>query len=125
MIPGFNTSVVHNQTEYHVQTEDLGEKNPCILTLVYRGGAIVSREKVNYRDALGAETSPERIKSFMDDQHRRILGRIADGAISPLAAPSPAAPSLAAPGGHPTAAAKSVDELIAEYLRSRTRRASG
>jgi hypothetical protein len=121
MVPGFNTSVVHDGTEYHVQTEDLGDKHPYILTLVYRGGAIVSREKVDYREALGAQASPAQIKTFMEDQHQRTMRCIAGGGLSssPMSPPSP--PAAAAPSAPP----KSVDELIAEYLQRRNRRVVG
>jgi hypothetical protein len=86
MVPGFNTSVTRAGVEYHVQSEDLGKKNPCILTLVYRGGAIVHREKTNYADALGAQPAPPAIRTFMDAQHRRIMAGVTTGAI-----PSPPA----------------------------------
>ena len=117
MVPGFNSSVTHGGTEYHVQTEDLGEKNPCILTLVYLGGAIVSRKKVNYRELLGEQASPVQIKSFMEEQHQRILQHVAGDGL----AMSPAPPSLPSSPAAPPLLPKSVDDLIAEYLRRRKR----
>jgi hypothetical protein len=82
MIPGYNSSVTRAGVEYHVQSEDLGRKNPCILTLVYRGGAIVHREKVDYREALGVEApAPSAVRVFMDAQHRRIMAAVAAGTL--------------------------------------------
>jgi hypothetical protein len=88
MVPGFNTSVTCAGVEYHVQSEDLGKKNPCILTLVYRGGAIVHREKTNYVDALGPQPAPPAIRIFMDAQHRRVMAGVTAGEIP---SPPPAA----------------------------------
>ena len=121
MVPGFNSSVTHGGTEYHVQTEDLGEKNPCILTLIYRGGTIVSREKSNYREVLGEQAHPPQIKTFMEEQHLRILQAVSSGDLELPPAPSPA-PSFAAT---PVVPPKSVDDLIAEYLRRHKRGAAG
>ena len=121
MVPGFNSSVTHGGIEYHVQTEDLGEKNPCILTLVYLGGAIVSREKVSYPEVLGEHASPAQIKTFMEEQHQRILHHVAGDGL----AMSPASPSLPSSPAVPPELPKSVDDLIAEYLRRRKRGAAG
>jgi hypothetical protein len=117
MVTGFNSSVTHDGIEYHVQTEDLGEKNPCILTLVYLGGAIVSREKVSYPEVLGGQTSPARIKTFMEEQHQRILQHVACDGLEM----SPASPPLPSSSAVPPELPKSVDDLIAEYLHRRKR----
>lgn len=124
MIPGLNSNVTHGGIEYHVQTEDLGRENPYLLTLVFRAGAIIAREKVNYHEALGEGVSEARIKSFMDQQHRRVIHGILAGQSpataadqTPSQAPSPAAATLPKPSLPP--ADKTLDRLIAEYLRSR------
>jgi len=121
MVPGFNSSVTHGGIEYHVQTEDLGEKNPCILTLVYLGGAIVSREKISYPKVLGEEASPAQIKAFMEEQHQRILQHFAGDGLEM----SPASPSLPSSSAAPSGLPKAVDDLIAEYLHRRKRGAAG
>lgn len=124
MIPGLNTNITYGGIEYHVQTEDLGRENPCVLTLVFRAGAIIAREKANYREALGEAASGADIKSFMDQQHHRIIRGILTGQARGLAAAQPAeqpsSPAAPAPP-KPTlpAADKSLDDLIQEYLRSR------
>jgi hypothetical protein len=119
MIPGLNSNVTHAGVEYHIQTEDLGRRNPYVLTLVFRAGAIIAREKVNYRDALGEKAREAEIKSFMDKQHHRIMRRVMSGQFQgpddPPLPPSPPPPPVVLP-----AADKSLDALIAEYLRSRS-----
>ncbi len=118
MIPGLNSNVTLAGIEYHIQTEDLGRRNPYVLTLVFRAGAIIAREKVNYRDVLGDKAPEAEIKNFMDQQHHRIMRNVAGGrfqeADEPPPPPSPPPKPVVLP-----AADKSLDELIAQYLRSR------
>ena len=130
MIPGLNINVTHESVEYHVQTEDLGRGNPFLLTLVFRAGAIVAREKVNYRDALGEGASEIEIKKFMDDQHHRLIQRVQAGQIQSAATsrtaagpppktspPQPASPLT--PKVSPLPSDGALERLITEYVRSR------
>jgi hypothetical protein len=122
MIPGYNSSVVASGVEYHVQTEDLGNRTASVLTLVYLGGAIVARQKTSYRDPLGEEATPEAVKRLIDLQHQDFLRRAAAGefALPAESAASPAAPPpLPAPPALPDA---EIDRLIEEYLRRRAAR---
>ena len=124
MIPGLNTLVTHAGVEFHVQTEDLGRQNPYVLTLVFRAGAIIAREKANYQEALGDEAAEVDIKRFMDQQHQRIIQDIQAGHTQrPVASDLPPQPPSQAvpapPKPSPPPADKSLDELIMEYLRSR------
>lgn len=116
MIPGINTDVTHDSFEYHVQTEDLGAKNPIILTLVYRSGAVVLRETLDYGQTLAAEPSTSLLRALMDAQHRRVLRRVSDGELNARMLP-PEAP-VASPR-------KTVDGLIEEYLCTRRRERAG
>ncbi len=124
MILGLNTNVTCNGVGYHVQTEDLGRANPYVLTLVFRGGAIVAREKVNYRELLGDRPEDVRVKALMDQQHARITKQVIAGEVpapdaSPksLSRPTSSGSSPLQPGLPP--ADRQLDELIAEYLRRR------
>lgn len=119
MIPGYNTGVTFAGIEYHVQTEDLGARASSILTLVYKGGAIVGRQKTNYRELLGEHPSAEAIKHLIDQQHQEFMRRAAAGEFADAAAP---APSPAADPPSPLAAEAEVDRLIADYLRRRAAR---
>lgn len=64
MVPGFNSEIQHRGRRYHIQTEDLGVENPCLLTLVYEAGAILTRIKVPYAEVLGPQASTEQIRAF-------------------------------------------------------------
>jgi len=113
MVPGINTDVGHGGVVYHVQTEDLGAKNPIILTLVYRHGAVVLRDKLEYGQILATEPSASLIKTLMDAQHQRVVRQLAGGEIEADALP---AEECTAPSPLQT-----VEELIDEYLCARRR----
>jgi len=128
MIPGYNSGVMFAGIEYHVQTEDLGAKTASILTLVYRGGAIVARQKTGYRDPAGEIPSAEAIKRLIDEQHQDFKRRAAAGEFAETVQPAPSAPSAPpappdpAPAPAPAKPELDIDHLIADYLRRRAAR---
>ncbi len=119
MVPGLNSTVSHAGVEYHVQTEDLGDKDPCILTLVYRAGAIVAREKLDYRDIPGGSASAARLKELLETQHQRAVARASAGAFD-LPERQPPAPRVNASGPATLHSTPELDQRIAEYVRKRT-----
>lgn len=124
MLPGLNTDVRHEGSGYHVQTEDLGEKHPIILTLVYRCGAVVLREQFEYGDLFGGRLSAAQIRTLMEAQHRRIMRLVAAGDIAsgaPAGTKPASSPWLGLPEPPPALASKAVDDLIEEYLHTRRR----
>jgi hypothetical protein len=126
MMLGLNTNVTCNGVGYHVQTEDLGRANPYVLTLVFRGGAIVAREKVNYLELLGDRPRDAQVKALMERQHARISKQVIAGELpAPEAAPEPV-PRSTPPGSSPLQLGlppvdRQLDDIIAEYLRQRRR----
>ena len=50
MITGFNTDVKHKNRVFHIQTEDKGEANPCVESLVYVGGEILATKRTSYAE---------------------------------------------------------------------------
>lgn len=123
MIPGFNTDLTHDGVDHHIQTEDLGEKNPVILTLVYAHGAIILRQQLDYRELLGTRPSAAVIKALMEAQHQKILRKVSAGEIPAdvSAVDPPAHDPIRQSGSGSEAAPKSVESLIEEYLRTRQR----
>ena len=117
VVPGINTDVTHNGVDYHVQTEDLGARNPIILTLVYRNGAVVLREQLDYGQTLATEPPTSLIKALMDAQHRRVLRHVANGELQAGDRP-PEESAVPSPR-------KTMDELIEEYLCTRRRGKAG
>ncbi|MDX1501649.1 MAG: hypothetical protein R3325_04735 [Thermoanaerobaculia bacterium] len=121
-----NTDVRHRDVVLHVQTEDKGELNPCIETLVYVGGQILERRRRGYREAL-AEGGTSAVVQLMEGQHRALIEQIQaggpDSRLVELGAlrPSPqdpigdegTAPHPAADEGGPT-----LDRVILDYLNA-------
>lgn len=79
VLTGYNTDVPFEGTTYHVQTEDRGEKNPVIDTLVYCGGQILHQEKHSYAEILTVEAHEVEIARRLDRQHRDIVRRARHG----------------------------------------------
>lgn len=131
MVVGFNHNVVYKGEMFHIQTEDSGIANPHIITLLYRGGTIISSKKTSYADILKIENLEQVVEDLMKEQHKDMLRRLKaaefDGRIfgsqpevpvAPVVPPAPVAP--AAPPQNTSATTQklpqSLDEIILEYL---------
>lgn len=84
MITGFNTDVRHEGHVYHVQTEDGGEDNPILESLVYIGGTIVAKKLTPYPEPMNGDTSQEALTSLLKRQHQVIIAAIKAGRIEDL-----------------------------------------
>lgn len=129
MITGLNTDIEYQGKTYHVQTEDSGQKNPTILTILFQSGAILSTRKTSYADIVKAENLPAILKELMSEQHKKMIEDLQAGRFSKEPVPSgpkPVAgrPSEAArsPDHRPPPASggkKSLDDMILDYLAAR------
>ena len=81
MVGGFNTNIRYCGRMFHVQTEDKGEQNPQIVTLLYEGGAIVSVRKRSYEGALFEEDLELVVRTLMEEQHRSVVQSLKSGAM--------------------------------------------
>ena len=79
MIPGFNHNVRHKGRVYHVQTEDSGETNPHITTLLYDGGTILARKRTSYADILSSSQRGTVVRELMEKQHKEMLRLLKSG----------------------------------------------
>lgn len=80
MITGYNTDVRHGNRVFHVQTEDKGQSNPKIETLIYVGGEILDSYRASYEDLLANPPVGETaIQERMDEQHRAVIRDIKNG----------------------------------------------
>ena len=109
MITGFNTDVVHNGKVYHVQTEDKGQENPTIESLIYVGGEIMASERSSYADLVEAGLEKKDLESRMEEQHNRLIKQIKSGHFDP-----PEAKAF----GDGIISSKSLDQVIIEYLET-------
>jgi hypothetical protein len=84
MIFGFNTDVDGSGATYHVQTEDRGQKNPVVDSVVYVGGKIVERVRTPYDPA---SASLGEIEALTRNQHRTLVELIREGRFVPSMVP--------------------------------------
>ena len=82
MITGLNTDVRFGDTIYHVQTEDRGEANPLIESLVYIGGQILESFRTSYNDYLKSGGFAEPVlQKILESQHRQLVNAIKRGLL--------------------------------------------
>lgn len=142
MITGYNTDVRHNEVVLHVQTEDKGESNPFIESLVYVGGQVLAARRASYTDLLEAGHGDKAVIARMEKQHRAMIAAIRrgklDGKLAALLGDQtaePGADSAARAGGAVAAGAptppegsvplpssedgdRTLDQVILDYLSS-------
>ena len=79
MIMGFNHNLMYKGEMFHVQTEDSGIANPHIITVLYRGGVIISSKKTSYADIIKMECLGEVVEELMKEQHKGMMRRLKAG----------------------------------------------
>ncbi|HEV2304297.1 MAG TPA: hypothetical protein VGR93_02155 [Candidatus Acidoferrales bacterium] len=98
MSSGFNSDVTVGDDVFHVQTENYGQPQCSIVTLVYHRGRILHRRNSAYADLIGAaEYSEGAVGQRVENQHRSVIEEIRRGAIR--VPPSPSAGNSAASQG--------------------------
>jgi hypothetical protein len=105
VITGFNTDVKYRGVVYHVQTEDKGDANPLIETLIYKGGEILASRRLPYADLIQSRDEPA-ITKLMEDQHKGMILEIKRGKFD-------------ATGEKTVMEDLSLDEIVLAYLASR------
>lgn len=122
MITGFNTDIKHNERVYHVQTEDKGQSNPCIESLVYVGGEILASKKTSYADRLSEGADEKTIAQLMELQHKTIIAAVKRGRFDKIGDESlQSARTIAQPVAKPVVPfeeEKTLDQVILDYLAS-------
>jgi hypothetical protein len=81
MIPGFNHSIKHRGSVYHVQTEDLGLHNPFISTHLFLGGNVLATRRTSYAELANVAGAEPRVRKLMQDQHKEMLRQLIRGAF--------------------------------------------
>jgi hypothetical protein len=79
MVLGFNHNLMYKGEVFHVQTEDSGVANPHIITLLYRGGVIISSKKTSYADILKMDKLEVVVEELMKEQHKEMMRRLKAG----------------------------------------------
>jgi hypothetical protein len=114
VITGFNTDVKHKNRVFHIQTEDKGEANPYVESLVYVGGEILATKKTNYAEVVKQGRDDHAIQDLMEQQHRTMIAAIQrgrfDGPNGSIQIPegmAPTVPELGPPPKRPSRASSS------------------
>ena len=126
MITGHNTDVKYGDLVLHVQTEDKGQGNPTIESLIYFGGQVVVAKRASYAELLSSDKGEDEIMALMDHQHRMMIKAIQAGKFDEkirLFAPldeRPSPPPEAAATGLDLGeeSGRTLDQVILEYLTS-------
>jgi hypothetical protein len=105
VITGFNTDVKYRGLVYHVQTEDKGEANPIIETLIYKGGEILGSRRLPYKDMVLPHDEAT-ITRLMEDQHKAMIQEVKRGRFDPS-------------GDKTMIEDLSLDDLVLAYLAQR------
>ena len=79
MVIGFNHNLIYKGELFHVQTEDSGVANPHFITLLYRGGAIISSKKTSYSDILKMQNLEVVVEELMKEQHKGMMRQLKAG----------------------------------------------
>jgi hypothetical protein len=144
VITGYNTDVKHRNRVFHVQTEDKGESNPCVESLVYVGGEILATRRISYAETASKGRDDSAIQELMEQQHRAMIAAIQrgkfDGPNGSVRAPAaeeaqPAKPAPKAakaaleetalagpPPAGQTAGDRTLDQVILDYLAAESAR---
>ncbi len=79
MVVGFNHNFKYKGDVYHVQTEDGGLNTTNIITLLYKGGTILARQKTSYSDIAKVDNLEQVVEELMKEQHKNMLKRLKSG----------------------------------------------
>jgi hypothetical protein len=79
MVVGFNHNFRYKGEVFHVQTEDGGLNTTNIITLLYRGGTILARQKTSYADIAKVDNLNKVVEELMKEQHKEMLKRLKTG----------------------------------------------
>lgn len=84
VLTGYNTDIDYGGTTYHVQTEDKGQSNPFVESLVYASGEILYSRRTSYEDLLEQDLDLKAVATLMEHQHRTIAEAIRRGRLAQL-----------------------------------------
>jgi hypothetical protein len=108
VITGFNTDVKHKNRVFHIQTEDKGEANPYVESLVYVGGEILATKRTSYAEVVKTGRDDHAVQDLMEQQHRTMIAAIQrgrfDGANGGIQVPEGMSPPQSAQAAAPAAA---------------------
>ena len=130
VLTGYNTDIEYSGTVYHVQTEDKGQANPLVESLVYTAGEILYTRRTPYHDLVAEELDKGALATLMERQHRTIVQAVQAGGVDRLTGTIAGAKEddttiNSKEARRPAAAIdeSSLDQVILDYLEAQRERA--
>lgn len=130
VLTGYNTDIEYSGTVYHVQTEDKGQANPLVESLVYTAGEILYTRRTPYHDLVAEELDKGALATLMERQHRAIVQAVQAGGVDRLTGTIAGAKEddttiNSKEARRPAAAIdeSSLDQVILDYLEAQRERA--
>lgn len=126
MLVGYNTNISYKGKVYHVQTEDSGQTNPVIVTLLYAQGAILASKKTSYTHIIDEPDWKEKIRTLMKEQHKIMIKELVSGKYTGEYASSDEAENDIQPSGDTAdtheQTPRSLDDILLNYIIKRTKK---
>ena len=124
MLSGLNVDVQYEGKVYHVQTESGSKTKPSVVTMVFKGGAILASHKSSFAHLLESPNLIKELRELMNKQHKETIKEVESGQFLKGQQPSkPQAPPVASsPPPDPAqkkSKPKSLDDLILDYLSTK------
>ncbi len=69
----FSTKINLAGEEYLIDSEDLGIKNPVIVTRIYHKGEVISSQKISYKDILNEPDLDKRLTELVQSQQHQAI----------------------------------------------------
>jgi len=76
---GLNTEIEHNNSSFHVQTQDLDSGANYIESTIYKSGRFISSRKSIYTSYLNHPDLAAKIVHIIEEQHNKIISEIKEG----------------------------------------------
>ncbi|MFQ5718180.1 MAG: hypothetical protein ACE5IK_01390 [Acidobacteriota bacterium] len=113
MLTGYNSDVQHEGRVYHVQTEDKGDDNPLIETLIYVGGQILASRRKPYADLIDDDWTEDKLAVLLERQHQAIVRDVRLGKFDP--------PEERRPFGDGIVTDRSFDTVVRDFIEDEER----
>lgn len=81
---GLNSEIEHNDSSFHVQTQDMGPGANHIESTIYKSGRFISSRKAIYTSYLNQPDLPQKIVQMIEEQHNTIINEIKAGKFDRL-----------------------------------------
>jgi phosphoenolpyruvate synthase/pyruvate phosphate dikinase len=130
MLPGFNHNIRHKGLLFHVQTEDSGEQNPYVVTILFFQGNVVASRRSSYEKFVRLKERDEIVMAIMKDQHKDMMKDLVNGRLrsAQILVEEKVGKGAAGMKERPASrtldadatADKSLDELILDFLKGET-----